>query len=237
MSKSQKHFIRVTIISLLFFTMVVAAACKAPISSSGETEVDGIQSADTNPNGVISTNDIEDADAITEAIFEDSILRHSGVAGSIKYVQVTLASDGTDTWAIAFPITEGVEGHSLFYVYAVDDSVEQLGVRRVFGAYPPVSSGLSIDIYEYDGKYLVCGGVANYYITANNENQRDLSGRTHIDISSLTSTIRISVESTEWVCGYICILDSEPVEAIIYDSETVLYKLSDHANDVLVTRH
>ena len=181
---------------------------------------------------------VDNSSPIADSIRNDILQAYSLSFGTVRHIQISLATDGEDIWAIAYVFAEDAYGESRARIYSVKDTVESLLVKVVFEAYWPYSQGMTVDTMEYDGKYLVCGAVADSHCTIAGDVVLDLSRRSYMVIEGTDLTISVPVSSDEVLCGYICILDSEPTEMTVYDeTDDVLFRLSERFNEVIIRSH
>jgi ABC-type amino acid transport substrate-binding protein len=191
------------------------------------------------PSVDVIASDVSDTDAISSLIIDDLTSRYILSANRVlTSVQIVITTKGDDTWALVYPFIEPLEGQQCFEVYAVTGSIGSRGLIQTYYAWPPISPGFSVDIFQYEDKFLVCGGVTDSHLQPADNQVIDISDRSYLLVSSQTETIRVPVASTEWLCGFICVLDSELVDVVLYDShDQVLLVLSERPNELHVSIH
>jgi hypothetical protein len=93
---------------------------------------------------------------------------------------------------------------------------------------------MTVNVMGYGGKYLVCGAVSSSHCSLDGESVIDLSRKSHMVVQGQSGSARVEVGSAEGCCGYICILDSEPVEMTVFDADdAALFRLSEHVSEVV----
>ncbi|MDR2957326.1 MAG: hypothetical protein LBU61_03975 [Coriobacteriales bacterium] len=187
----------------------------------------------------IIASDIPNAEIIGGLVRDEIIQNYSQFSvGRVVSVQVAITSKGSDTWAIAYAITDNIPGQKLLYVYDVDSTFESPILTQVNWAYPPLSPGVSIDFYAENGKFVVYGGVSDYHWSQIENRRYDLSERSYMIIEGENDSVNLPIKSAESLSCYICILDSKPIEVTIFDgSDKVLLRLSERQNEVMITEH
>jgi len=158
---------------------------------------------------------VENPDAIANQVLNQVEQDYSIREGRLISVQVVLATDGVSTYALATPFTEGVSGEVRLRVFSVGGASDNPIVTPLFVTYEPVSLGYSFVVYEDNGRYLVCGGIKDTHYDVASDSRIDWSDRSYAVINSSTESFRLSLDSDESLCGYICILQSKPTEMII----------------------
>ena len=179
--------------------------------------------------------------ALEEKDFEDIIYlvrtetaEFLNLSSGEEDIQVALTTDGVDTWAIACIFGVGIDGDPGLYVYRIGSINKHPNPVLVTIVDSPKSPGLSVSILKYDNKYLICGGVSDTHWSILENRLIDLSYRNYMIIDSQTNTHIVLVDRKP-VSGFICIMDSEPVEMVIYDgSGNILFRLSERINEVYV---
>jgi len=141
-----------------------------------------------------------------------------------KDIPVVITSDGEDTWALAWCYREGLMGQYHALVWKIEGTEDDPKPVLMFECTPAISPGLSADVYEYDNKFLLCGELSEYHWDPRDNSRIDLSARSYLIVKTLGGETRVPADSVI----YVCILDSVPVDILIYDGkDSILLRLSD----------
>jgi hypothetical protein len=159
----------------------------------------------------------------------------------VDCVHITIISDNEDIWAIAYPFHH-LDGHTNFYVFFIRGSATAPEPVLVSEAPVPVSQGFTIEALTYTksnsmtSKTLVYGGIINTHLCLESDSLIDLSLRSYMVVEGCTTAVRLAVPANgEWLSNYICIIDSEPTEIVLYDiHENVILRLSERPNELVV---
>jgi len=129
-------------------------------------------------------------------------------------IPVVIASDGEDTWALAWCYREGLDGHSHTLVWRIKSIDDNHIPILLFLCNPALSPGLSADVFEYDDKFLVFGELSEYHWDPRDQSRIDLSARSYLIIETQTGNTRVPADNVI----YVCILDSAPIDIVLYDN-------------------
>ncbi|MCL1846830.1 MAG: hypothetical protein FWF91_02540 [Coriobacteriia bacterium] len=196
--------------------------------STPQDENDNSSSPDTSLPNEKEASSLDD-------LIREQVVQIEGRYAGIEDIPIAFATDGEDTWAIASPHKEGLDGDQFLYIFKIEGTAESPKPVFAFLDLPPKSPGISLSLWEYNGKLLVCGGISDWHFSVKENRRIDLSLRSYLIIESQTEALRIPVDRTI-PCAYICILDSKLEDIVIFNKEdAVLFKLSEHLDDIYFT--
>jgi len=150
-------------------------------------------------------------------------------------ISVLIASNGADVWAISYsflPDTESMAEYNGIYVWRIYFDERGHHVKFVFCGSQLTCFGFTTDVYEYDNKYVVCGIVGTEHWDPGDYTDSgvtiDISRRKLLLIENDSNTVGIPIDDTKLYCGYIAVLDYEPVDIVLLDHEhNELLRMSD----------
>ncbi|MCL2136762.1 MAG: hypothetical protein FWH40_04485 [Coriobacteriia bacterium] len=151
-------------------------------------------------------------------------------------VQVVVSIRGGQVWAVARSFGDYLGDYG-FLVYRVDVVGNGSKLSLVHNAMTPLSPGFSVSIIKTGDAYVVCGAVSNSHWDMPSDGTIDLTGRSYLVAETKTGSMQVPVASKEPYIGYVFILDSEPTDLALYDTEgNPLIVLSERENEIYVKR-
>ncbi|MDR2957170.1 MAG: hypothetical protein LBU61_03180 [Coriobacteriales bacterium] len=184
---------------------------------------------------------IEDLESFVRWATADSMFYVFPIDDKAEDMQVSIVTNGEDTWAIACFGRNGSNHGSLYngiYVWRVkvtpsDSKIVYGTISYAFWFRGALSPGIEVEIRQYDNKYLLTGSLGSrHWIPAQEvpgvDRFIDLMQTNYIIIETQSGTQKVQIDNSQGFSAFACILDCEPTDISLFDEQGVLIlKLSD----------
>jgi hypothetical protein len=244
MFKQNKHdILNLLLCIIILFSFDALSGCQSEILTKPELEnytSIGTQPSQYDRKEAVIPMSFEDLEAFIRWATVDAIFTKTPIVDDGDDLLVFYATDDENAWAIVVINREGSDIQSIhngLHLWKVEGSTNNPVIHFVIGSLPALSSGLTAEVREFEGKYLLYGSIGPTHTIlgdpASNEELSldnsliDLTQRSYITIDTEACMYSISCADKLAYSGYICILDSRPKDLTLYDdNDNELVRLS-----------